>query len=71
MTRRAPFTPEQLLPDGAEIKKMREDGRTFAEIGEQYGVTRQAVHKALKTFERRQAEAAEEAEAAKSSEQDS
>lgn len=57
MTRRpAPYTPERQLPEGHEIKRMRAEGQTFAEIGERYGTTRQAVHKALKTWERRQAE---------------
>lgn len=54
MTRPAPYTPERQLPEGREIRELRKT-MTFAEIGERYGVTRQAVHKALKTWERREA----------------
>lgn len=55
MTRPAPYVPESQLPEGAVIQQLRDNGETFAEIGERYGVTRQAVHKALKTYKRRTA----------------
>lgn len=49
---------EQMLPDGAEIARMRaqpEGARpTFAQIGERYGVSRQAVHKAYNRWLRDQ-----------------
>jgi uncharacterized protein (DUF433 family) len=53
VTRPAPYVPESQLPEGAVIQQLRDSGETFAEIGERYGVTRQAVHKALKTWHRR------------------
>jgi DNA invertase Pin-like site-specific DNA recombinase len=42
--------PDRSLPDGDEIDRMRKQGHTFAEIGERYGVSRQAVHKAHKKW---------------------
>jgi hypothetical protein len=49
------------LPDGAEIARLRagENPPTLEEIGNRYGVSRQAVHKALVKWEREQAELAD------------
>lgn len=52
-----------LLPDGAEIDRMRHpvSGKpiTYEKIGQRYGVSRQAVHKAHAKWRRAQAERAE------------
>jgi len=54
--RPAPYTPERVLPDGTEIARRRKAGETFASIGEQYGTSRQAVHKAFTKWTRDQEE---------------
>lgn len=41
---------ERQLPEGDEIERLRGQGYTFAEIGERYGTSRQAVHKAHKKW---------------------
>ncbi len=56
MTRPAPYTPESKLPEGPEILRLRAEGHTFQAIADQYGVSRQGVHKRLKDWKRKQKE---------------
>lgn len=47
------------LPEGREVARLRDElNQTFTQIGERYGVSRQAAHKAYRTYIRRRAEAA-------------
>jgi len=52
------------LPDGEEIARLyrQPDGPTLEEIGNRFGVSRQAVHKALKKYDEEQAELADAVE---------
>jgi predicted DNA-binding protein YlxM (UPF0122 family) len=47
---RTSTTADRQLPDGDVIERLRKEGHTFAEIGERYAVSRQAVHKAHKKW---------------------
>jgi hypothetical protein len=44
------------LPEGREVARLRDElEQTFTQIGDRYGVSRQAAHKAYKTYMRRRA----------------
>jgi len=38
------MTPSQLAERNAEIVRLKESGKTYAEIGEQFGITKQTAH---------------------------
>lgn len=42
--------PEQLRKRALDMAHMYAEGRTYSEIGEKYGLTRQRVHMIIKAF---------------------
>ncbi len=44
------YNPEQLRQRALDMAHMYAEGRTYSEIGEKYGLTKQRVHIIIKAF---------------------